>query len=66
MLLKQLKEEEWMKNKKDNIRKEIGYKIKFIRNLRGISTEDFADKLGISRSQLQNYEKGLTDIKISK
>ena len=55
MLLKQLKEEEWMKNKKDNIRKEIGYKIKFIRNLRGISTEDFADKLGISRSQLQNY-----------
>jgi len=66
MLLKQLKEEEWVKNKKDNIRKEIGYKIKFIRNLRGISTEDFADKLGISRSQLQNYEKGLTDIKISK
>lgn len=48
------------------LEKEIGNKIKHIRNMRHISLENFAKILGVSRRQVQNYERGLTDIKIDR
>ena len=55
-----------MKNKSNNIQKLIGLKIKSIRTTRNISLTNLAQTLGISRYQLQNYEQGLSDIKIAR
>ena len=46
--------------------REVGAKIKFIRNIRKISSNSLAKKLGISRQQLQKYETGEVDIKIDR
>jgi transcriptional regulator with XRE-family HTH domain len=37
---------------------EIGARIRFMREARGISTADLADAVGISRSSISNVEKG--------
>ena len=50
----------------NNIIKEIGLKIRSVRNLRHISLVKMSQMLGISRRQLQNYEKGLNDIKVAR
>lgn len=55
-----------MENKTTNIKTYIGLRIKFIRNIRHLSIVSTAKNLGITRKQFQNYEKGLTDIKISR
>ena len=55
-----------MKNETINIKKYIGLRIKFIRNTRQLSITTTAKNLGITRKQFQNYEKGITDIKISR
>ena len=55
-----------MSNKNINISRQIGQKIKFMRNMRNISSVDMANILGISRQQLQNYERGYADIKIDR
>lgn len=36
--------------------KEIGRKIVFYRNLRGLSQQDLADKIGVSRSYISKIE----------
>lgn len=55
-----------MKNGSNNIKTYIGLRIKFIRNIRQLSITSTAKILGITRKQLQNYETGVTDIKISR
>ena len=55
-----------MKNKTTNIKTYIGLRIKFIRNTRQLSLVSTAKILGVTRKQFQNYEMGLTDIKISR
>ncbi len=55
-----------MKNKTNNIKTYIGLRIKFIRNIRQLSIVSAAKILGITRKQFQNYEQGVTDIKISR
>ena len=52
--------------KNNLLKKEIGIKIKSIRNKRHISIEELSKLLGVSRRQVQNYEKGITDIKIDR
>ena len=55
-----------MKNESNKLMKEIGHKIKFMRNIRNISSTDFAQMIGVSRQQLQGYESGVSDIKIDR
>lgn len=55
-----------MKSKANNIKTYIGLRIKFIRNIRRLSVVSTAKILGITRKQFQNYEMGMTDIKISR
>jgi len=45
--------------------KEIGRKIVFYRNLRGLSQEDLADKIGISRSYISKIEAPNSDVSFS-
>ena len=52
--------------KNNLLKKEIGIKIKSIRNKRHISIEKLSKLLGVSRRQVQNYERGITDIKIDR
>lgn len=55
-----------MQDKNSNIARQIGQKIKSVRNMRNISSADMANILGVSRQQLQNYESGEADIKIDR
>ena len=55
-----------MKEENNNIMKEVGHKIKFMRNIKNISSANFAQMIGISRQQLQHYESGVSDIKIDR
>ena len=50
----------------NSIVKEIGYKIKFMRIAKHISSVKLAQMIGISRQQLQSYESGKIDIKIDR
>lgn len=52
--------------KNNLLKKEIGIKIKSIRNKRHISIEELSKLLGVSCRQVQNYKKGITDIKIDR
>jgi len=49
-----------------NINKEIGYKIKKLRQSLGLSQISLAEKIGLSFQQIQKYEKGQTKITISR
>ena len=55
-----------MEKENNKLMKEIGIKIKFMRNKKNISSAKFAQMIGISRQQLQNYESGAVDIKIDR
>ena len=55
-----------MKDNNNNLAKEIGQKIKFMRNTRHISSSDLAKELNITRQQLQKYEIGEVDIKVDR
>jgi len=47
------------------LNREIGERIKGIRDLRELSGEDFAQQLGISTEQLARYEEGSVEIPVS-
>ena len=55
-----------MTNQPLNLKEHIGLRIKFIRNSRRLTIASSAGALGITRKQFQNYEKGTSDIKISR
>ena len=55
-----------MEKENNKLMKEIGIKIKFMRNKKNISSANFAQMIGISRQQLQSYESGAVDIKIDR
>ena len=50
--------------KEGTINKNIGLKIKQIRNSWGISQIELAERIGISFQQIQKYEKGSTRISV--
>jgi transcriptional regulator with XRE-family HTH domain len=43
---------------------QIGLRLKAHRLGAGLSTEETADRLGVSRAALYNYERGSTPIKV--
>ena len=55
-----------MKKESNNLKTYIGLRIKYIRTLRHFSIISVAQALGITAKQLQNYEKGHTNLKISR
>lgn len=48
------------------IAKNVGKRIKILREKYNISGSDLAKVLGVSQQQLSKYEKGLVDMSISK
>ena len=54
-----------MKSQSNNIKNYIGLRIKFIRNIRHLTIVSIADRLGVTRKQFQNYERGKTDLRVS-
>lgn len=47
---------------KSNIRKDVGSRVRELRNSLGISQEAFADKVGYSRSYMSQIERGVANI----
>lgn len=52
--------------KSNNFRTYIGLRIKYIRILRRLSIVSVANLLKITSKQFQNYEKGKTDLSLSR
>ena len=50
-------------NERDEFYKEIGFRIKLLRLLRGISRDELASKLGISPDHLTKLENGKRHIR---
>lgn len=59
-------EEETPSNAKSGIEKNIGKKIKLLRQLKGFSQSDIATHLGITFQQFQKYESGKNRIPITR
>ena len=48
------------------INKSVGQKIRLLRENQGLSQIELAGKIGVSFQQVQKYEKGRTDISVSR